>query len=48
MRTDVTIWRKAKLTSVVNNLQKIVDFTAVAWNIMKKLLGFFYQTLLEL
>ena len=36
MRTDVTIWRKAKLTYVGN---KFVDFTAVAWNIIKKLFG---------
>ena len=40
MRTDVTIWRKAKLTYVVNNLKKVVDFTAVAWNTIKKLFGF--------
>ena len=35
MRTDVTIWHKAKLAYVVNN--SIV--TAVAWNIIKKLFG---------
>ena len=39
MRTDVTIWREAKLTYVVNKLYKVVNFTAVAWNIMKKLFG---------
>ena len=39
MRTDVTIWHKAKLAYVVNNLYKVVDFTAVAWNIIKKLFG---------
>ena len=27
------------MTYVVNNLSKVVDFTAVAWNIIKKLFG---------
>ena len=34
MRTNVTIWHKVKLTHVA-----VVDFRAVAWNIIKKLFG---------